>query len=255
VTLPRRFYARSPLVVAPALLGKVLLAADGRSGRITEVEAYCGTDDPASHAYRGRTARNDTMWRGPGLLYVYFTYGMHWCANATCTSDGDACAGAVLIRALEPLSGLEAMRRARWRSQRHQTDRDLCRGPARLCQALGWDRTLDGADLVTIDRGVRIGDDGTPPPPVAVTTRIGLSVAIDRPWRFVVAGSPWVSGPAVRDASRASRASRVLPGPVPARSSPDSASRKVARPARTAGTVLPAPKNPIGKQRPAGHPA
>jgi DNA-3-methyladenine glycosylase len=197
VTLPRRFYARSPLVVAPALLGKVLLAADGRSGRITEVEAYCGTDDPASHAYRGRTARNDTMWRGPGLLYVYFTYGMHWCANATCTSDGDAGAGAVLIRALEPLSGLEAMRRARWRSQRHQTDRDLCRGPARLCQALAWDRALDGADLVTADRGVRIGDDGAPPPPVAVTTRIGLRVATDRPWRFVVAGSPWVSGPAV----------------------------------------------------------
>jgi DNA-3-methyladenine glycosylase len=194
VTLPRSFYDRSPLVVAPELLGRVLVAADGRSGRITEVEAYCGTDDPASHAYRGPTARNHTMWGPPGHLYVYFTYGMHWCANATCGPAGVP--GAVLIRALEPLTGLEAMRRARWRAQRHQSDRDLCRGPARLCQALGWDRTLDGADLVTADRGVRIGADGAAPPPVAVTTRIGLRVARDRPWRYLVAGSPWVSGPA-----------------------------------------------------------
>jgi DNA-3-methyladenine glycosylase len=236
LTLPRSFYDRSPLVVGPELLGKILMGADGRSGRITEVEAYCGTADPASHSYRGRTPRNDTMWRGPGLLYIYFTYGMHWCANATCPSDGPYGAGAVLIRALEPLTGLEAMRQARWRNQLHQTDRDLCRGPARLCQALGWDRALDGADLVTVDRGVRIGDDGTAPPPVAVTTRIGLSVATDRPWRFVVAGSPWASGPAVPGSPA------PAPVSVPA---PGNNLRKVSRRGPAAGTVLPAPKNVV----------
>ncbi len=193
--LPRSFYDRSPLAVAPDLLGKVVTGADGRSGRITEVEAYCGGDDPASHAYRGRTPRNETMWGRPGLLYVYFTYGMHWCANATCGPDGVA--GAVLLRALQPLTGLDTMRRSRWRNQRHQSDRDLCRGPARLCQALGWDRALDGADLVTSDHGVRIVDDGAPPPAVVTTARIGLRVAADRPWRFVVPASPWVSGPGV----------------------------------------------------------
>jgi DNA-3-methyladenine glycosylase len=145
--LKRAFYRRSPLEVAPDLLGKVLIAADGRRGRIVEVEAYGGADDPASHAYRGRTPRNNTMWGPPGHLYLYFTYGMHWCANATCGPEGVA--GAVLLRAVEPLDGLEVMRRARWTTQRQQRDLDLCRGPGRLCQALGWDGALDGADLTT----------------------------------------------------------------------------------------------------------
>jgi DNA-3-methyladenine glycosylase len=188
--LKRAFYRRSPLEVAPDLLGKVLIAADGRRGRIVEVEAYGGADDPASHAYRGRTPRNNTMWGPPGHLYLYFTYGMHWCANATCGPEGVA--GAVLLRAVEPLDGLEVMRRARWTTHRHL---DLCRGPGRLCQALGWDGALDGADLTTGAGPAAITEDGRAAPPQVATPRIGLRVATQRPWRWVVAGSHWASGP------------------------------------------------------------
>ncbi len=191
--LPRSFYARSSLDVAPDLLGKLLATADGRRARIVEVEAYAGADDPGSHAFRGRSARNDTMWGRPGRLYVYFTYGMHWCANAVCGVDGVPVA--VLLRAAQPVAGLGAMRSARWRAQRHQTDRDLCRGPARLCQAMGIDGADDGADLVGGDRSPRILDDGwTLPAPPDVTTRIGLSAGADLPWRFVVPGTTWASG-------------------------------------------------------------
>jgi DNA-3-methyladenine glycosylase len=194
-TLPRSFYARDPRMVAPELLGK-LLVHDGpggrRSGRIVEVEAYCGGEDSGSHAYRGLTARNRTMFGPPGHLYVYFTYGMHWCANAVCGDDGEGVA--VLLRALAPVEGVEAMRAARPRTRR---DRDLTSGPAKLCQALGLDRAYDGADLVTADRGVRVADDGVAPPAHPVqTTRIGLSAGQDHPWRWCVPGDPHVSGPA-----------------------------------------------------------
>jgi DNA-3-methyladenine glycosylase len=190
--VPRRFYRRDARLVAPELLNKVL-AANGRSGRIVEVEAYCGSEDPGSHAYRGLTRRNATMFGPPGHLYVYFTYGMHWCANAVCEAEGVA--HAVLLRALAPLSGLELMRADRWRDQKVQRDRDLCRGPARLCQALGVTGDLDGADLVGGDRDVRILDDGTPPPAAPdVSTRVGLSAGAEHPWRFSVGGDPHVSG-------------------------------------------------------------
>jgi DNA-3-methyladenine glycosylase len=191
--LPRRFYSGDARVVAPALLNKVLVAG-GRRGRIVEVEAYAGSEDPGSHAFRGLTKRNAVMFGPPGHLYVYFTYGMHWCANAVCSPPGEATA--VLIRALEPLAGVAEMRVARSRGQRRPlSDRDLCRGPARLCQALGIGGEADGADLVSSDRGLRIGDDGFEPPasPV-ITTRVGLSAGADLPWRFAVPDSVYVSG-------------------------------------------------------------
>ena len=184
--LPFDFYARSALEVGPDLLNKVLAAPDGRAGRIVEVEAYRGADDPGSHGFRGMTRRNASMFGPPGHLYVYFTYGMHWCANVVAESEGVA--AAVLLRALTPLGGLEAMYAARGPAAR--TERDLCSGPAKLTQSLGIDGSLDGADLVTGDHGVTILDDGQPPPPdPAVTTRIGLSNGTELPWRFCVAGA------------------------------------------------------------------
>lgn len=186
--VPRTFYARDPRLVAPELLHKVLVHG-GRAGRIVEVEAYCGAEDPGAHSYRGMTERNRVMFGPPGGLYVYFTYGMHWCANAVC---GDESVGvAVLLRALAPMQGVEEMRAARTAARR---DRDLCSGPAKLCQALGLDRRFDGADLVIGDRGVVVCDDGTPPPRHPVqTTRIGLSAGVDHPWRWYVEGDPNVS--------------------------------------------------------------
>jgi len=193
-TLPRRFYDRDALAVAPELLLKLLVHDDPHAGRLVarlvEVEAYCGADDAGSHAYRGRTPRNATMFGPPGGLYVYFTYGMHWCANAVC-GPGEV-PHAVLLRAAVPVEGLEAMRARRPKAR---TDRDLCRGPARLTQALGLGRGHDGADL-TAGR-VRICDDGTRPPTwPAVTTRIGLrgGRGDEHPWRYSVAGDPHVSG-------------------------------------------------------------
>ena len=190
--LPRRFYRRDPRVVAPELLNKVL-ACGGRSGRIVEVEAYCGGEDPGSHAYRGRTARNATMFGPPGHLYVYFSYGVHWCANMVCGPDGVGVA--VLLRALAPVRGIEEMRVARGSAVRR--DRDLCSGPGKLCQALGITRAHDGADLVSGDRAVTIVDDGVPPPDApAVALRVGLTAGADFPWRWYVPGDPNVSRPA-----------------------------------------------------------
>lgn len=189
--LPRSFYRRDPRTVAPELLGKVLVRGD-LAARIVEVEAYCGAEDPGSHAYRGMTKRNATMFGPAGRLYVYFTYGMHWCANAVCGDEGQGVA--VLLRAAEPLSGLEEMRERRPKAPR---DRDLLRGPARLCQAFGLDGSYDGTDLPTASMGVTIADDGTPPPAQPVVgTRIGLSSGADLPWRWCMAGDPHLSKPA-----------------------------------------------------------
>ena len=191
--VPRRFYGRDPRDVAPELLNKVLARDNpdtGRvAGRIVEVEAYVGLEDAGSHAFRGQTPRNATMFGPPGRLYVYFTYGMHWCTNVVCSEDGVA--GAVLLRALAPLEGLDVMR-ARRPAARH--DRDLCSGPARLAQALGLDGTFDGNDLLT--GPVRLFDDGTPPPAEPGNSRrIGLSAGRgdEHPWRWFVPGDANVS--------------------------------------------------------------
>jgi DNA-3-methyladenine glycosylase len=186
--LPRAFYDRDALEVAPELLNKVLVG-DGVAGRLVEVEAYRADEDPGSHAYRGRTPRNASMFGPPGTLYVYFSYGNHWCMNAVCGPGTRA--HAVLLRAAAPVRGIELMYSRRLRARR---DRDLCAGPGRLAQAFGVDRSLDGSSLL---RGpLRIVDDGTPPParPV-VSARIGLGAGKGDalPWRFCVPGDPNVS--------------------------------------------------------------
>ncbi|HEV3226687.1 MAG TPA: DNA-3-methyladenine glycosylase [Acidimicrobiales bacterium] len=187
--LDRAFYRRDPRVVARELLNKVLVHGHRRA-RIVEVEAYCGAIDPGSHAFRGKTKRNATMFGPPGGLYVYFAYGMHWCANAVCGELDDGVA--VLLRAAAPFCGLDEMRSARGAAA--PRDRDLCSGPAKLCQAFGLDRAFDGADLVTADRGVAVVDDGVPPPRrPANSVRIGLRAGADHPWRWYVDGDPNVS--------------------------------------------------------------
>jgi DNA-3-methyladenine glycosylase len=155
-----------------------------------EVEAYCGAEDPGSHAFRGETARNATMFGPPGHVYVYFTYGMHWCANAVCGPGRTP--HAVLLRAAVPVEGLDVMRARRPAARR---DRDLCSGPARLAQAFGLDRADDGASLLRPP--LRILDDGVPPPAdPATSTRIGLAAGKGDTfaWRWYVAGDPNVSG-------------------------------------------------------------
>lgn len=187
--LPREFYRRHPTVVAPELLNKILLRDDGRSARIVEVEAYAGNEDPAAHSFRGKTARNATMFGPPGHLYVYFTYGMHWGSNAVCGEVGEGVG--VLLRAAQPLNRLDLMYLARPAAKRPI---DLASGPGKLSQAFGIDRAHDGADLVSGDRGIRIVSDGLPPPGAPVIgPRVGISKAVDLPWRWSVPDQPYVS--------------------------------------------------------------
>lgn len=187
--LARSFFGRPAEEVAPQLLNKILLHGD-RLGRIVEVEAYGGEADPASHAFRGRTPRNATMFGPPGHLYVYFTYGMHHCANLVCGEDGQA--AAVLLRGVTPLAGLRIMRAARSTAR---TDAELCAGPGRTCMAFGLDCSHDGADMVSGDlKGPLVVSDGLPPPSdPGVSGRIGLSVAREALWRFYVPGARGVS--------------------------------------------------------------
>lgn len=190
--LRRSFFERPAPEVAQDLLHKVLASRDGRAGRIVEVEAYVGAVDPAAHTYRGKTARNATMFGPAGHMYVYFTYGMHWCCNCVCEGEGQG--SGVLIRALEPLRGIELMRAAR---RGIKADRDLCRGPARLTQAMGITGAQDGIDLIRATEGFAVLDDGAPPPAAIVAgPRIGIRLGLEFPWRFHVAGSGYVSGPA-----------------------------------------------------------
>jgi DNA-3-methyladenine glycosylase len=174
--LRRGFYTRDALDVAPDLLGKVLVAGEC-AGRIVEVEAY-RPDDPASHAFRGRTTRNATMFGPGGLLYVYFTYGMHFCANIV---TGPADEGqAVLLRAVVPCRGIETMRARRG----DRPDRALTDGPGKLCQAFGIDRSDDGTDLC-VSGQILVVDDGTPPPPdPLVGARVGIRQGRELAWRW-----------------------------------------------------------------------
>jgi DNA-3-methyladenine glycosylase len=191
--LPRRFYDRDSRDVAPDLLNKVIVVGS-RSGRIVETEAYCGDIDPGAHSYRGVTPRTEVMFGRPGHLYVYLSYGMHWCCNPVCGPVGEG--WAVLIRAVEPLTGLDEIRPLRPKARR---DIDLTNGPGKLTQALGITNAHNGADLVTGADGVFIGDDGVPPPEEPANTwRIGFgeNPARDYPWRWFVPGNRFVSRPA-----------------------------------------------------------
>lgn len=184
------------LDVAPGLLNAVLRHGDV-AVRLTEVEAYDGANDPGSHAFRGQTPRNAVMFGPPGHLYCYFTYGMHVCCNVVCGPTGSA--SAVLVRAGEVVDGIETARVRRPGA----TDRDLARGPARLCRALGIELTHDGTDLaagpITLEPGER-------PDAVSTGPRVGLRGAPERPWRFWITGDPTVS--AYRPAAPLRRRSR-----------------------------------------------
>jgi DNA-3-methyladenine glycosylase len=221
--LPRDFFARPSVEVAPDLLGCVLEheTADGLVAvELTEVEAYAGASDPASHAYRGKTRRNAVMFGPPGHAYVYFTYGMYFCVNLVCRGEagpaGQAGASAVLLRAGAIVAGEELARARRTRGRAPSpaspspassggtspsatsavVSRDLARGPARLCLALGIDRALDGADACVPSSPLRIGTGAEPAArsvKIASGPRVGVSSAAEIPWRFWLEGDPTVS--------------------------------------------------------------
>lgn len=188
--LPVSFFARPVEKVAQELLGTIMVSTIGGTrtgGRIVETEAYLGRDDPASHGYQlRRHARNEALYGPPGTWYVYLSYGMHWCANLVCQVDGIG--AAILVRALEPVEGVERMRKRRG----GVPDRLLASGPGKLCQALGVTRSLDGSlmpdSAVTVMSGGLAVEER-----VHVTPRIGITKAADWPLRFTVEGSMWVS--------------------------------------------------------------
>ena len=193
--LPRAFYDRDPSLVGPELLGKVLIRRQARktmAARIVEVEAYLGAEDPAAHASIGKTPRNAVLFGPPGYAYVYFIYGNHYCLNVSCMPDGTP--GGILFRALEPLQGIAEMYKLRGIDE-GSDPRKLTSGPGRLAAAFGIMRERDnGKDLTNARSGLFIADDGTPPPPVLITKRIGITKAADLPLRYIVAGNRFVSG-------------------------------------------------------------
>jgi len=188
--LKRSFYARNSVKVAKNLLGKILVRElpEGRlSGKIVEVEAYGGSDDPASHAYRGKTSRNEVMFGKPGLAYIYFTYGMHYCLNVKTEREGIP--GAVLIRALEPLEGIEIMKRNRSIEKLSE----LTNGPAKLTKAMKITKELNGWDLTKGKKLFICKPKVKEKFEIATTYRIGIKVGTEKPWRFYIKRNPFVS--------------------------------------------------------------
>jgi DNA-3-methyladenine glycosylase len=208
--VPRAFYNRDPRLVAPDLLGKILVRRDGRkilTGRIVEVEAYLGENDPASHSARGETPRNAVMFGPPGFVYVYFIYGNHFCMNVSCLPKGIA--GGILFRALEPLQGIDEMAVARGISVAGPKDlKNLTSGPGRLAEAFDITRLRDnGKDLTSKKSDLFIAEPIAEDPSkdydrarrVLATPRIGITKAAELPLRYVLAGNAFVSGPKIRE--------------------------------------------------------
>jgi DNA-3-methyladenine glycosylase len=197
--LRRTFFNRDPRIVSRELLGKLIVRCEGRkqlAGRIVEVEAYLGAGDLAAHAAAGHTARNAVLWGPPGHAYVYFIYGVHYCLNISCLPAGDA--GCVLIRALEPVSGIHDMAKARELADLDLTSmrdlRKLASGPGKLCEALGITRPRDNAkDMLSPESDLQVMSDGFRVQEVAVTQRIGITKAAELPLRYVIAGNLFVS--------------------------------------------------------------
>jgi DNA-3-methyladenine glycosylase len=197
--LHRDFFNRDPRAVARELLGKLIVRREGRkqiAGRIVEVEAYLGAGDLAAHAAAGNTARNSVLWGPPGHAYVYFIYGVHYCLNISCLPAGEA--GCVLIRALEPVSGIANMAKARGLADLDLTStRDLRRlasGPGKLCEALGITRPRDnGKDMLSSASDLQVISDRFRTKEVAITQRIGITKSMEMPLRYVVAGNAFLS--------------------------------------------------------------
>ena len=196
--LPQAFFERDPRIVGKELLGKLLVRRSGKKilmGRVVETEAYLGKNDPAAHSASGRTARNAVIFGPPGYAYVYFIYGRYFCLNVSCLPDGEA--GGVLFRALEPVTGIEAMAAARGFTEKPlggKQVRLLTNGPARLAQAFGITRIGDnGIDLSDKTGNLWLGDDGFRPAKIRSTPRVGISKAINLKLRYVVDGNPFVS--------------------------------------------------------------
>lgn len=192
--MPRPFFLQPPEVLAPAMLGKILVRRTrGQllAARIVETEAYLGSDDPAAHAFRGKTPRNAVLFGAPGHAYVYCIYGLHFCLNVVCQPTGTP--GCVLLRALEPLQGVVAMRRNRGLEK----GAALCKiasGPGKLCAALGVTRASDNdCDLTSAQSRLFLADDGIRPDEIAISARIGIHHAADWPMRFFIAGNQCVS--------------------------------------------------------------
>jgi DNA-3-methyladenine glycosylase len=197
--LQRQFFNRDPRLVARALLGKLVVRKMGRltlAGRIVEVEAYLGEGDRAAHATAGNTERNSVLWGAPGHAYVYFIYGVHYCLNISCLPAGVA--GCVLIRALEPVAGMQEMARARQLTHLELISsrdlRKLTSGPGRLSEALGITRKRDnGKDMVSARSDLQVMQDGYRVEEIAVTPRIGITKSAEMPLRYVIAGSRFIS--------------------------------------------------------------